>query len=37
MQIAKPLGLGLPGSWGSRYNDGLVRCVNGSFGLVAGD
>jgi len=37
MQIAKPLGLGLHRSWGSRYNDGLVRCVNGSFGLVAGD
>ena len=37
MQIAKPLGLGLPGSWGRSYNGGLVRCVNGSFGLVAGD
>jgi hypothetical protein len=37
MQIAKPLGPGLPGSWGRSYNGRLVRCVNGSFGLAAGD
>jgi hypothetical protein len=37
MRIAKPLGLGLTGSWGRSYNGRLVQCANGSFGLVAGD